>query len=80
MMICDTLLSRMWPLTTPALLPSPISVVLLLRRIAPRVDWSALLLYGTPSLMSTMPTSLMILLATPPLAIAASSCARVLTV
>ena len=42
MMICETFDTMMWPLTMPAL-ASPISVVLLFRRTAPRAAWSALL-------------------------------------
>jgi hypothetical protein len=50
-MTCDTFATTMWPLEMPELL-SPISVVLLLSRTAPRAAWSALLVYGWPSLMS----------------------------
>jgi hypothetical protein len=80
MMIWETFDRMMWPLTRPELAPSPIRVVLLLRRMAPRADWSAVLVYGFPSVMSTVPASLMILGVVPPLAIAASSWARLVTV
>jgi hypothetical protein len=43
MMTCETLDRMMWPFTRPALAPSPIRVVLLFRRMAPRADWSAVL-------------------------------------